>query len=310
MMNPKPFSAAFELSLKVLSLANLLPLKQVTSDIRRTPKFRCIAKSIKEVGLVEPLVVYRKPDVRGRHLLLDGHLRWAVMKELGHVTADCLLAKDDEAFTYNKRVNRLSIVQEHFMILRAIERGVPEAKLAKALGVKIAFIRQRRSLLNGICSEAVNLLSDKSVNPVTFNSIRKMKPRRQIEACELMVAAANYSASYAKALLAGTKECDCVKPARPAIPAVVTSADLALMERELKSAQRELATTEAAYGMEMLDLVMATRYVSLLISNAHIKRYLDDNHPEILKEFVAITYGASLNTATSLEEPLARRNFE
>jgi hypothetical protein len=36
------------------------------------------------------------------------------------------LARDDEAFTYNKRVNRLSIVQEHFMILRAIDRGCPK----------------------------------------------------------------------------------------------------------------------------------------------------------------------------------------
>jgi hypothetical protein len=56
-----------------------------------------------------------------------------------------LLAREDEAFTYNKHVNRLSIVQEHLMILRAIERGVSEAKLAKALDVRIEYIRHRRS---------------------------------------------------------------------------------------------------------------------------------------------------------------------
>ena len=33
----------------------------------------------------------------------------------------CLISKDDEAFTYNKRINRLATVQEHYMILKAIE---------------------------------------------------------------------------------------------------------------------------------------------------------------------------------------------
>lgn len=76
---------------------------------------------------------------------------------------------------------------------------------------------------------------------------------------------------------------------------MVTSADLALMERELKSAQKELKATEAAYGMDMLDLVTATRYVSRLLGNGNIRRYLDDNHPEILKEFASITSAASLD---------------
>ncbi|WP_243637653.1 MULTISPECIES: hypothetical protein [Brevundimonas] len=50
-----------------------------------------------------------------------------------------------ESFTYNKRVNRLATIQEHYMIVRALERGVPEEKLARELNV----IRQRRHLLAG-----------------------------------------------------------------------------------------------------------------------------------------------------------------
>ncbi|MBT1517390.1 hypothetical protein KIP88_44595 [Bradyrhizobium sp. SRL28] len=96
-------------------------------------------------------------------------------------------------------------------------------------------------------------------------------------------------------MLAATKDCDRIKPARPGTPAVVTSADLALMERELKSAQKELKATEAAYGMDMLDLTTATRYVSRLLGNGNIRRYLDDNHPEILKEFATIISAASLD---------------
>jgi hypothetical protein len=37
-----------------------------------------------------------------------------------------LIADDDEAFTYNKRVNRLATIQEHYMIVKAIERRFPK----------------------------------------------------------------------------------------------------------------------------------------------------------------------------------------
>ena len=56
-----------------------------------------------------------------------------VLTDLGHPDAACIVADDDEAFTYNKRINRLATIQEHLMIVRAIDRGVSEEKLAKAL---------------------------------------------------------------------------------------------------------------------------------------------------------------------------------
>jgi hypothetical protein len=295
-MTPKRINAAFEPELAILPLADLLPLKQVTEIVKGSVKYQCIAQSIEEVGLVEPLVVYRKADRRGRHLLLDGHLRWTILLEKGQTEAECLLAQDDEAFTYNKRINRLAVVQEHFMIVRAIERGVSEEKLAKALNVNIEHVRRRRTLLNGICSEAVDRLRDKSVNPVTFNLLRKMKPTRQVEACRLMVTASNYTSSYAKALLTATKECDLRRPAQPK-PPVITSADLALMERELKTVQQDMKAIEVSFGNDLLNLVIATRYVSKLVGNRRIARYLDENHPEILKEFHAIL------SATSLDAP-------
>ena len=37
-----------------------------------------------------------------------------LVKELGMDTAPCLMAKDDETFSYNHRINRLSTVQEHY----------------------------------------------------------------------------------------------------------------------------------------------------------------------------------------------------
>jgi len=300
-MTPKRINSAFESELAALPLAALLPLKQVTAMVKKSVKYQCIARSIDEIGLVEPLVVYRKADRRGRYMLLDGHLRWTILLEKGQTEVECLLARDDEAFTYNKRINRLALVQEHFMIVRAIERGVSEVKLAKALNVNIQHVRRRRQLLNGICSESVDLLRDKSVNPVTFDVLRKMKPVRQIEACKLLVSASNYSSSYAKALFAATKDCDLRRPAQPKRRAVITSADLALMESELKTVQQDLKAVEASYGNDMLNLMIANRYISKLVGNRLIARYLDENHPEILQEFRKILCATSFNAAGSTD---------
>jgi hypothetical protein len=290
-MSTKRIRAAFEAELEMLPLASLLPTKELPGKFKRSAKWRFIANTIDEIGLVEPLVVYRRTDLRGQYLLLDGHLRRDILMEKGVDQAECLLSEDDEAFTYNKRVNRLAVVQEHFLIMRAIERGVSQERLAKVLGVKIDYVKRRRRLLKGICPEAVDLLTDKPVNPMIFDLLRKMKPERQIEACKLMSSASIYSSGYVRALLASSSDDDLVRPRRKR-PPIVTSADLALMERELKAAQKEFKVVEMNYGADLVNLVVATRYVSTLLSRPKIVSYLDANHPEILTEFCAIVSAA------------------
>jgi hypothetical protein len=90
------------------------------------------------------------------------------------------------------------------MIVRAIERGVSQEKLAKALNLDIKGIKRRRALLVGICPEVIELLKDKSVNSRTFEVLRKMKPMRQIEAAELMVTAHPEILSEFRAIIAAT----------------------------------------------------------------------------------------------------------
>ena len=132
-----------------------------------------------------------------------------------------VVSTDDEAFTYNKRISRLSSVQEHKMIRRAIERGVPEEKIAKALDVNPESIRRKVRMLNGICDETVAILKDKSCPMAVFEILRKMNPLRQIEAAELLVNANNYSVAYASAILPTTSAgvfAGANRPVQPSIP--------------------------------------------------------------------------------------------
>jgi hypothetical protein len=50
------------------------------------------------------------------------------------------VATDDERYTYNNRLNRLSTIQERYMIRRVVERGVSPERLAKALAADVSQI--------------------------------------------------------------------------------------------------------------------------------------------------------------------------
>lgn len=286
---------AFEQRIVMLPLSSLLPRKKVEAAQKKVVKYKRISSSIAEVGVIEPLVVARLGKKDSRYLLLDGHLRLAALQDLGHIEARCLIADDDEAFTYNKRVNRLATVQEHFMIMRALKSGVSEDKLAKALDVDIKLIKRRRTLLDGICPEVVEMLKDKSVNPVTFDVLRKMKPLRQIETAELMGTAANWSSSYAKALLAATKQEDLAKPDQPKKIAGMTREQMARMEREMASLHQDFKQIESSYGDDVLHLVIASGYLGKLVGNKEIERYLSVHHAEFLDEFRSIIASSSLD---------------
>lgn len=288
--------AAFERKVVMLPTSAILPRKRISDREKELSKYKRIAKSIAEIGIVEPLVVSRLPGSDSQFLLLDGHLRLVVLQELGQLEARCLIARDDEAFTYNKRINHLATVQEHYMILRALKNGVSEEKLAKALNVDIKLIQRRKTLLDGICPEVVDMLKDKVVNPATFDVLRKMKPFRQIETAELMEIAANWTSSYAKALLAATQQEDLARPDRPKKIAGLTREQMARMEREMAALHQDFKQIENSYGDDILHLVIAVGYLSKLVANREVERYLSLHHTELLEEFQAII------SATSLEQ--------
>lgn len=291
--------AAFETRLENILLADILPMRRLTEQVIRSVKYRRIARSVAEVGVIEPLVVAR-PRTPGAWMLLDGHVRLAILKDLGETEARCLIADDDEAFTYNRRVNRLATIQEHYMIVRALERGVSEEKLARALDVDVKAIQRRRSLLEGVAPEVIDLLKTHNVNPVTFDALRKMRPMRQVEVAELMLSANNFTSAYAKALLAATRQTDLMRQDKPKRVGGMTPDQMARMEREMASLTQDFRALEASYGDDVLHLVVASGYLNRLLGNPLIERYLTTRHPELVEELRAIISASSLDDAGGL----------
>ena len=287
---------AFEPESVFIEISKILLLKSLPKHLKKSKKYAQISASIREIGIIEPPVVVRQRGKRGKFLLLDGHVRIEVLKEAGEEGVSCLVATEDEAFTYNKRINRLATIQEHKMILKAIERGVPEERIARALGINISSIRQKRSLLEGICAETAELLKDKHCPISTFRSLKRMKPLRQIEVAELMIAMDSYSVDYSKALLAATPVDQLIDSGKPKSFKGITAEQIARMESEMGKLQREMKLIEDSYGPDHLNLVLARGYLASLLENEEVAKYLGQNHSGIFSEFARIAERVSMGS--------------
>jgi hypothetical protein len=284
---------AFLLEPLEIPLDQLLPSRKVPVGLVTTHRFKQIKSSIEEIGVIEPLSIARRNAGNGQYLLLDGHVRMIILKDLGYATASCLTATDDEAYTYNNRINRLSTIQEHFMIRRAVEKGVSPVRLAKALTVDVSQITKKLNLLDGICPEAIEILKDRRFSAELARVIRKMKPTRQIECVELMVSANNLTVSYAESLLVATPAA-LIEGKRARKLGATTPEQMARMEHEMANLQSQYRLVEQSYGQDVLNLVLARGYLTKLLENQKVSKYIGQSQPEVLEQFAALVAATTL----------------
>jgi hypothetical protein len=283
---PEPLSVSFD---------QLLPSHKVPEGLLNSRKFKQILSSIDAIGLIEPLTIGKADKQSGQHILLDGHIRLLALQQLGFIDAPCLVATDDETYTYNARINRLSTIQEHFMIRRAVERGVTPARLAKALSVDVANVIKKMNLLDGVCVEAAELLKDQHFSANIGAVLRKLKPVRQVECVDLMMATNNITVPYAQALLAATPSNLLVGGSKPRKLGGATPEQMAKMEREMGNLQGQFKLVEQSYGEDVLNLVLAKAYLVKLLDNDAVIHFLTQRQPEVLVEFESIVQTVSLD---------------
>jgi len=278
-----------------IPLDMILPSRKAHVGILTTRKFLQIQASIKAVGLIEPLTVGPAEKKTGHRILLDGHLRLLALRMLEHTEAQCLESTDDESYTYNTRINRLSSIQEHVMLCRAVEKGVTAQHLADALNLDISTITRKLNLLDGICAEAASLLKDQQFAADLGTILKKMKPMRQVECVELMVDANSITLAYANALYAATPANQLVDSVAAKKISGVSPTQMANMEREMGSLQEQYKLVEQNFSQDVLNLCLASTYLSKLLKNVEVDRYLQQHHPEILTELKSIVESESLD---------------
>jgi ParB-like chromosome segregation protein Spo0J len=288
----------FDLETYQVPIDDLMPCKKVPDGVMSSRKYRQIVSSIREIGLIEPVSVLQPDPAKSEYILLDGHLRVLALRELGRDTVPCLFAKDDETYTYNHRINRLSTIQEHYMIRRAIDRGVSKERLARAFNVNLSAINRRINLLEGICPDAIRLLQDHQFTPDVTRVLRNMKAARQVEAVELMIASNTITVAHAEALLKATppeQRTDCRPSQRERKAAPIEQ--IVKLEKEMSQVQESYKDAEENYGSELLNLVVAKGYVSKLLANGAVKSYIARHEPEILGHLELVVNTVSMEEA-------------
>ena len=293
----------FDLETYQIPLDQLLPSKKVPDGIMSTRKYKQIVSSIHEIGLIEPLAVIQPDASKSEYLLLDGDLRVLAFKELGLNEVACLFAKDDETYSYNHRINRLSTIQEHYMIRRAIDRGVSKERLARAFNVNLSSINRRINLLSGICPEAIALLQDHQFTPDVTRILRNMKAARQVEAVELMVASNTITVAHVEALLKATppeQRADVPPPERESKAAPMEQ--LVKLEKEPSQVEATYKDAEIHYGSDLLNLVVAKGYLTKLLANAAVKSYIERKEPEILSHLELVANTVSMEEAVQQQQ--------
>ncbi|KWA71724.1 chromosome partitioning protein ParB [Burkholderia ubonensis] len=273
----------FDVPLNVLHASKALPPR-----VKQSVKYAQIRSSVEVIGLVEPVVVIPHASVPGHFSILDGHLRVEVLNDLGRDRVRCLISKDDEGLTYNKRVNRLAAIQEYNMIVRVYESGVTVERLAAALGLSAGTIRDRFRMLDGICDEAIKLLSDKRVPRRVFSILRQMKPFRQIDAAHAMINLDNYSGKFALAMLETTPEDQLADTVEKRQEKSGTIEAIQRLERELAVLQADTKLLEENYGPDSLKLVVIKTYVASLLDNARVVRWLAQFRSDYLQQLQLI----------------------
>jgi len=276
----KLIRAAFANKTVALALRNIVSGKEIHPyTLTKNKKYAAIEASIREIGIIEPPVVF--PARHGTYLLLDGHLRLEALKKIGAKTVQCLVATDDESFTYNQHVSRIANIQEHKMIERAIERGVSAEKLAKALNMDIESLRRKKNLLNGICREASDLIKSKVTNHAVFGYLKKMKPPRQKQAVELMIESNNYTRKFIQAIYEGSADDQLVAPRQH--KHAKNAAHLSQLEGEFARVQREYKDIMKTRSVNALDLTLTRTFIQQLLDNEKVNRYLLKHASDIHK---------------------------
>jgi RepB plasmid partitioning protein/ParB-like nuclease domain len=277
-MTTIPTKTAFGRYIVTLPTTSINAQRETTPAMQRTSCYRQIASSLEHVGLIEPLVVFKQSD--GKFLLIDGNTRFAILKSRGIAEVACILATDDESYTYNRRVSYVPPIAQHFMPLRVLENGVSEERVAAALNVDIRTIRQRKDLLKGICPEVVKLLGPRRLSIKVFSALRKMKPLRQIESAEHMIASNKFTMPFISAILQITKP-EMLNISGPKGTTRTQNGTVqSLLEREHEGLVRDLKGVENSFGVDMLTLAVALRYLERIMRNTKIKKYLERTCPE------------------------------
>lgn len=243
-----------------------------------------IVASVKAVGLIEPLVIFPEGD---DYVILDGAQRYKALVELGIDTVPCIVAKQREAFTSNRMVNRVSPIQEHRMIEKSLGE-VDEATIAEALGISQLSHRLRKTLLKQLHPDVAVAFDDGRIARACARELTNVKPPRQKEILAAMESYKDYSTTFARTLVVKTPTHQRENRGRKHNPWDKTTQRKNDLLKKLSEAEQKHDFYSQLYRQYTVDLLRLAIYARSLLTNPRVREHLDCHHAEVVARLSAI----------------------
>lgn len=267
-----------------IPIEKLVPLNERSINLKTNRGYHKIVSSIKSIGLIQPLCVYRE---NGHYAILDGFLRFKVLEQFGATTVPCIVYQTKEAYTFNRMVNRLSPYQQSRMLRKSLET-LDHKEIEEVLGIKSLKFRLGTDLYEHLHPEVIKKLDYNKITRKCAAELAYVTEDRQLDILREMKKCNDYSISFARALVIKTSPKQRNKKKKTRRTWSEDSGKKQELVDRLKTVQERYDFFSTLYQQYTTDLLKLGIYVRRLITNDEIRDYLAGTFPDILKCFEGI----------------------
>jgi len=246
----------------------------------RKKDYERIAASIRAVGLIEPLVVFPEGD---GFEILNGHVRYQILLEMGVETVPCLVRKEKDGYTNNRMVSHLSPIQETRMIRKSLDE-LDEQTIANALAITVSK-RMHTSLLKELHPSVAKAFDAGKITKACARELTFVKPKRQETILSVMEHHNDFSIPFARALVLKTAPALRNKKSRGKNPWDTSERKKSDLLKALKEAEEKHDFYSSLYRQYSINLLKLVIYARSLISNKRVSAYLEAHYPDVHSSF-------------------------
>jgi ParB family chromosome partitioning protein len=269
-----------------IPIEKLFPLNERTINLKTNRGFHKIVSSIRTIGLIEPLCVYRE---NGHYMILDGFLRFKACEQLGIQTIPCIAYPTKEAYTFNRMVNRLSHYQESRMLRKSLE-SIDHSTIEQVLGLKSLRYRLGTKIYEHLHANVIKMIDANKISRKCAGELTYVNKDRQLEILHEMKKCNDFSVTFARALVIKTSP-DMRNTEKKARKTWLEDSD---KKRELVAKLEEVQNRydffTTLYRQYTADLLKLSIYARNIVTNEKIKDYIAANFPKVLKRFEDVVF--------------------
>ncbi len=271
---------------KDIPIEQLAPLNRRSINLKTNRGYHKIVSSIKSIGLIQPLCVYRE---NGHYVILDGFLRLKALEHLDVTTVPCIVYKTKEAYTFNRMVNRLSPFQQSRMLRKSLET-LDHEEIEEVLGIKSLKFRLGTDLYEHLHPQVIKQLDYNKITRKCAAELTYVNKDRQLEILREMKKCNDFSISFGRALVIKTSPKQRNKKKKTRRTWSEDSDKKQELVERLRKVQERYDFFSTLYQQYVADLLRLSIYVRGLITNDEIRDYLAGAFPDVLMCFDGIVF--------------------